>query len=235
MSIDCSQLHLEPGSFLGDSNPHSALAVRYLEQVMTGARGDALALLRDAFEAGTSIRDIYVDVFQGVLYEIGRLWDENRISVAHEHLCAVAVEVAMAHFLPHVCSSARTGMRMVAACVPGERHSIGARMVADFFEMAGWDSTYLGADIPTESVARLVLESGASLVALSASTDSSVAAVAEAVDRLRAELPADIIILVGGRPFQRNPELVRQTGADGTAARADQVLELVHSLRGGPR
>ena len=41
---------------------------------------------------------------------------------------------------------------MVATCIGGELHEIGIRMVADFFEMEGWDTYYLGANTPADAV-----------------------------------------------------------------------------------
>ena len=39
---------------------------------------------------GISVKDIYLHVFQSSLYEIGRLWQENKITVAQEHYCQYA-------------------------------------------------------------------------------------------------------------------------------------------------
>jgi hypothetical protein len=37
----------------------------------------------------------------------------------------------------------------VAACVSGELHEIGVRMLCDLLEMEGWNTIYLGANVPT--------------------------------------------------------------------------------------
>ena len=44
---------------------------------------------------------------------------------------------------------------------------IGARMVADFFEMEGWDTCFLGANTPKESIIETIRAQKADLVALS--------------------------------------------------------------------
>ena len=56
---------------------------------------------------------------------------------------------------------------MVAACAGEELHEIGIRMVADFFEMEGWDVYYTGANIPAKSILDAVKEQKADVVALS--------------------------------------------------------------------
>ena len=57
---------------------------------------------------------------------------------------------------------------MVAACAASELHEIGVRMAADFFEMEGWDTFYLGANTPAESVIRTLVERKADVLAVSA-------------------------------------------------------------------
>lgn len=38
------------------------------------------------------------------------------------------------------------------------QHEIGMRMVADFFEMEGWDTYYLGANTPTRSILQTIVD-----------------------------------------------------------------------------
>ena len=104
----------------------------------------------DAIQHGTSVHDIYLHVFQRSQYEVGRLWQTNQISVGQEHLCTAATQLIMSQLYPLIFGTERKNRRIVAACVGGDLHEIGIRMVADFFEMDGWDTFYLGADVPTD-------------------------------------------------------------------------------------
>ena len=113
-------------------------------------------MILQAVEQGSPVKDIYQRVFQPTQHEIGRLWQTNQISVAQEHYCTAATQLAMAQLYPYTFSAERSGRRLVAACVSGELHEIGARIVADLFEMAGWDTYYLGANTPTRSAWRTI-------------------------------------------------------------------------------
>ena len=44
------------------------------------------------------------------------------------------------------------------ACVAGETHEIGTRMVADLLELAGWDTIYLGGNVPISDVVQVLVE-----------------------------------------------------------------------------
>ncbi|MGB9201042.1 cobalamin B12-binding domain-containing protein [Methanobacterium sp.] len=58
----------------------------------------------------------------------------------------------MTQLYPHIFQSEKNGHKLVATCVNGEIHEMGIHIVSDLFEIEGWDTYYLGADIPTESI-----------------------------------------------------------------------------------
>ena len=179
----------------------------------------------EAVEGGVSVRDVYLHVFQPSQYEIGRLWQLNRISVAQEHFCTAATQLIMGQLYERIFSSERIGYSLVATCVTGDLHEIGIRMISDFFEMEGWDTYYLGANAPTVDVVRAVSERRADLVAVSATMTFHVRKVRELVAAIRACEPcADTKVLVGGYPFNVAPGLWKEIGADGVARDAAEAV-----------
>jgi methanogenic corrinoid protein MtbC1 len=83
-----------------NQSPHgsaSALRIEYLDNILTGKRNDALNLILDAFHSGYPIPGIYMDIFQESLYEIGRLWESNKITVADEHLGTAITQFVMSN------------------------------------------------------------------------------------------------------------------------------------------
>jgi methanogenic corrinoid protein MtbC1 len=136
-------------SYIEPGDPFAELATRYLDTLLAGDRQAASALILEAVSAGASVRDIYLLVFQRSQHEIGRRWQLNEMSVAEEHFCTAATQLIMSQLYPQIFSTARRNRKLVAACVGGDLHEIGVRMVADFFEMDGWDTYYVGANMPT--------------------------------------------------------------------------------------
>ncbi len=205
--------------------PLHAMATDFLAALRSGDRHGAGNLVLDAVNTGrVPVRDIYLDVFRTSQYEVGRLWSEGKLSVAEEHYCTAATQLIMSQLYPHVFSTARRGKTLVAASVAGELHELPIRMVADFFEMAGWDTYYLGANTPARDVASMVQERKADVVAISATMVRHVDAVKDVVDALRATSAPKI--MVGGWPFTRDPGLWQHVGADGYAENAQDAVEL---------
>ena len=128
-------------------------------------------------------------------------------------------------------------MSWVAASVEGELHELGIRMVSDFLEMEGWDTHYLGAGNPLPGLIESLAERKADALALSATMTLHVGRV-EAVVRAVRERPEfdRLPVLVGGLPFNLDPELWRKVGADGTApdasAAVGEVLRLMEGRHG---
>jgi len=220
----------EPSHLVGD-DPLAMLARGYLDAVLRGERRSAGSLISEAVAHGTPVADIYLRVFQPVLYEIGRLWQANEISVAQEHYCSAATQLIMSQLYPLIFNGERHGETLVAAGVAGDLHEIGLRTVADFFEMGGWNSYYLGANVPVPDLLRLLVDKHAHVLALSATMGFNVGTVRETIKTVRrAQECKNVLILVGGYPFNITGDLWRKVGADGYAPDAAGALALAEDL-----
>ena len=201
----------------------------YLDAVLAGDRRRAVAAVDRARAEGVAHRDIYLGVFQPALREVGRLWEENRIGVADEHLATAITQAAMARLYDDLFAAAGgEGRLLVAACADVERHELGLRMICDLLELEGWDTVFLGATTPVESLVEMVATRRPAVVALSASIAPHLARVREAIRAIRERMGADApLIAVGGRPFLDDPGLAARVGADLTARDAVEAVELL--------
>jgi methanogenic corrinoid protein MtbC1 len=214
------------------TRPWSEWADRYLGLLLDRERQAASRFVDGLVEQGVDVRDIYLKVFQASQREIGRLWQTNQVTVAQEHYCTAATQQIMSRLYPHIFTSTPGERKMVMACASAELHEIGARMVADFFEMAGWDTYYLGANMPVESILSEIGDVGADLLGISVALPDKIPLTAEIVDQVHgAAFDRPVKVLVGGRPFNVDPELWAKVGADGYApdaraavARADALV-----------
>jgi len=202
---------------------------RYLQALLTGSRREAFGVIEQARVSGLGIRPLYLEVFQPAMREIGRLWQENRITVADEHLATAITQAAMARLYEDLFrATGDAGPLLVAACADQERHELGLRMICDVLEMEGWDTVFLGASVPVEDLVRMVRFRRPQVVALSASIAPHVARVREAIDAIREGQSGDgPLIAVGGRAFADDPTLAQRLGADLTASDAGEAAEIL--------
>jgi methanogenic corrinoid protein MtbC1 len=155
------------------------------------------------------VPELHLNVLQPAQYEIGRLWQENRISVAQEHLATAITQFALAHLYRHLPRDPANGRTVLVACVEGDLHEVGARVGSDFLEMAGFDVRFLGANVPTDSLVRMVREHPPDLLALSVTMTYHLPALRDALARVRAVAPR-LPLAVGGLAFSWAPGLERE-------------------------
>lgn len=205
----------------------------YQDAVLAGDRRRAFGVVDDARAAGLGVRDLYVDVFQPALREVGRMWQENRITVADEHLATTITQAAMSRLYDDLFAAVRPSKRLlVAACADAERHEVGLRMVCDLLEMEGWDTLFLGATVPVEDLVETVRRRRPDVVALSASIAPHLPRVREAIRAIRDAVPGPPLIAVGGRPFLADPGLAERLGADLTAKDAAEAARRFQEVLG---
>ena len=210
-------------SHLEGTAPLDVLAREYLAALLRGDRHAASRLILAAVDGGTPVKDIYLQVFERVQHELGRLWQSNYIGVAQEHYCTACTQQIMSQLYPRIFSAEKKGLRLVAACVGGDLHEIGLRMVADFFELEGWDTFFLGANTPISGTLQQVADRTPHVLAISATMSLHVQAVADLIAATRAT-PNPPHILVGGAPFNSMPDLWKDVGADGSARDAAEAI-----------
>jgi methanogenic corrinoid protein MtbC1 len=218
-------------SFVDDEKPLVKLLEQYLELLLKGDRHSAGKMIIEAVDNGINVKDIYLHVFQSSLYEIGRLWQENKITVAQEHYCTAATQLIMSQLYPYISKSDKGDKVLVATSVSRELHEIGVRMVADFFEMDGWNTFYLGANTPTESIIETIISKRADLVLISATISSHIGEVMDLIRTIHSCVECrDPKIIVGGYPFRVDNDLWKKVGADGQAVDAETAVEMAEKL-----
>jgi methanogenic corrinoid protein MtbC1 len=231
--VHAKQAPTVPPGFLHDQAPLYTMAKRYLSALLEGKRHVASEIVLNAVSQGVEVRDIYLYIFQPVQYEVGRLWQTNQISVAQEHYCTAATQLIMSQLYPHIFRTERAGHTLVATCIGGELHELGVRMVADFFEMEGWDTYYLGANTPAESILQTLAERQADILGISATITFHVSDVERLIGRIRtSDTDQNVQILVGGYPFNTASSLWQQVGADGHARDAQEAIALANRMVG---
>lgn len=200
----------------------------YLAAIRAGDRHRALDAIERPRHSGFDLRAIYLDVLQPALREVGRLWQENEMSVAEEHLATAITTSAMLRLSAEIDFSSSPRPTLIAACVGPERHEIGLRMLCDFLDIEGWDTIFLGSAVPRDDLVEMIHHRRPRVVALSTTLEPHIPALRETIAAIRADGRSDRpLILAGGRPFLDRPELAREVGADFTARDAAEAVALL--------
>lgn len=171
---------------------------RYVTMQLAGDRRAALRFIDESLSAGISAAEVSSHIVAAAQREIGRLWQENRISIAQEHMATAISQVVLAHIFRHAEYRPRVGKKVLVACVPGEHHDFPARLLADELDLAGYDVRFLGSDVPLEALLRMIATEEPHLVALSVTMLFNLQSLRETVRAVRAQLGPTPPISVGG-------------------------------------
>ena len=173
----------------------------YLTYLLDGDKNNCHRILISLIESEMDVREIYLRLIQDSMYKVGDLWEFNKISVATEHMATSITESLMALFYPLIFSSERTGKSAVISCVANEYHQIGGRMVADIFELNGWDGYFIGANSPITDMLDIISQKQPDLVGLSLSIYFRLPELAKTIESIT-EIYPDLRLLIGGQAFR---------------------------------
>ncbi len=160
--------------------------------------------------------------------QVGRLWQEDRISVADEHLATALAESTLAALYPEFAWPV-FGPRAIVACTEGERHQFGARMAADLLALDGWNVAFLGADVPSEALLERARRTQPVFVGLSVCLVFHLPCSRQTIAALRREAP-EVRVLVGGPAAREIPDPA-VFGADACALTADEGVRIARAWK----
>ena len=199
---------------------------RYFEHAVAGRDAEAVGHVLALADAGWSVPELLLGVIAPAQDELGRLWERGALSVAQEHMATAVTHLAMYSLYPRLFEVERVGHTLVAATPPGDRHSVGLRMVADLLQHRGWDVQYVGTSCPVDDIIDAVVDAGATLLLLGASMTCHLPGLQRALGHIRADRRTDgLTVMVGGRPFRDAPALRSWVAADLVAAHAHEAVE----------
>jgi methanogenic corrinoid protein MtbC1 len=205
----------------------TGLLESYLERQLAGDRRGIVDLVKGALDTGMSVGALH-EVLRGAQHEIGRLWQENRISVAEEHMATAITQLALAYLYPRMPRRDANGKKVLVACVQGETHEMGARMGADLLEMSGFDVRFLGADVPVDSLESAAAAFAPDVIVLSVVLDAHLPALDEAVAKLRGRAA---LLAAAGPAIEARPDRALSLGVTLLTGRGEEaVLQTLHML-----
>jgi methanogenic corrinoid protein MtbC1 len=228
--------HAHPGGAAPTPGTLPASEVQAFTQLVMarddGAIERQLVLLR---ERGVSVETLFVDLLAPAARHLGALWEDDRC-----HFGDVTVGLGRLQQIMRSLSSAFGtavhapvgGRRALLMPAPGEQHTFGLSMVAEFFGRAGWEVVGL-MDPAAGHYRDRVKDEWFDLVGLSAGSTTRLEAMAECIATVRQQSHnRAVALLVGGPLFLVHPELVERLGADGVVTDGRQAPMLAERLMG---
>jgi len=204
----------------------------FMQAILLGDRRAATTIAVEQLRAGASLLEVYQDVIVAAITLIGQLWETNRITVADEHTATEVIKHVVARVYEEaVLDAPPVRGKAILTGVPGEHHQLGARMVADLWELLGLKVRYLGTDLPVANVVATIEQEKPRLVGVSVTLAANVGEAVRLISAIRERWSErELAIIIGGRGFAHLPAAFFQT--HGVQARAADLKQAVALARG---
>ena len=199
---------------------------RLRERMLAGDAAGSWQVVEAAMASGVEPVDVYVEILAPALYGIGSGWQAGTIPIEREHLASSVAAAIVGRMGPRFRRRGRHLGSVIIAMPVGERHGLGAAMLADIVADAGYEVLNVGPDTPP-----------ASLAAAIRSRDDLRAVVVSVVDAARLPAGARLIaaartanghvpIIAGGFAIP-DPQTASRIGADAWAADPRRLPDLI--------
>jgi methanogenic corrinoid protein MtbC1 len=182
----------------------TALDVQALERILFRASGMGTLPASEMCER----------VLLPVLREIGKRWEEKRLSVAAEHFGSAIVRARLLALLASEARHRLGAQKVICACPEGELHEGGLLAFAVHAAGSGLEVLYLGANTPVDEILATAEATGARIVALSLTRPLRKPQLGKLVSRLSAWKAGggERRVFLGGSAAEREQERLRQAG-----------------------
>ena len=184
-------------------------------------------------ERGASVEAICVDLLAPAARRLGEMWDRDEcdfidVTMGLWRLQEVMREISARS--PALLPLALQSRSALFSPMPGDIHNFGTQMIEEVFARAGLQSEAMVKPERRELLDR-VARTPFDLVGLTLTRDCPSAALGNLIRAIRGvSANPHISVIVGGRVVNENPEIVEESGADGTSSDALGALQLAEQL-----
>ena len=203
--------------------------VRSLVRVLLSGDNESKvsAFVAGVLGRGASIEQVYLQLFQPAARYIGELWCDDLCSFVDVTLAIGTLQRMLRTLGPDFQRNSRAtdgGRQALLVPLPGDQHTFGLTMVAEFFRRAGW-SVWSTPFVSRDGLCDAVQKGWFAVAGFSASCEERLDELSAVIQQIRRESCNSALgILVGGPLFVAHPEYVARVGADAMGADATQAL-----------
>ena len=204
--------------------------VRQFADMCTGSEPEKLdEHVTDLLAQGVSLESVFLFLLAPVARYLGDRWLSDEVSFVDVHLglCRLHQLICECETIGYRAEKASlAGESILLTCAPGENHTFGVTMVADFFRRYGWQVSNL-CGLDTDFLLARLASTQYSAVGFSLHNEYNYLALKEIIAKVKAEsINKNLIIMVGGDYFIRNPGKVKPIGAEIFATDGRQAVML---------
>ena len=206
------------------------ILARYLEPLLRGDRRACRSVIEEALQSGIPANSVYVDIVWPVMLEIEKLLRADKITPVQEHLATRVNRTIVDQLQNKLPRRPRRNKKIVVCCAPEELQELGAQIMTDLFESAGWEVRFLGGGLTNDDVLAFINEYAPAILSIHGTAPKQAPEVRRLIDTIKSvNAWPDMRIMVSGGLFARAEGLWQEMEADLYASTPVEALELAAS------
>lgn len=177
-----------------------------------------------------SVVDLYEMVLTPALANVIEEYAADEDLIWREHVRSAIIRTIIEQSYPYVLEQQKNAEakenKVIVMCPEFEEHELGARMVADFFRLEGYDTTFIGARTPIGTVLKAIDVVKPTYLVISVTGFYNLLSVKRTIQAIKDAGNEDLVFVIGGRAISANPAAAMELGADKLLESFDAIKNL---------
>lgn len=174
-------------------------------------------------QKGMSVEMVYLDLLAPAAKHMGDLWLDDRCDFTEVTVGLGRLQLLLQELSPAFGGEVQfpaNARRILLMPAPGDQHTFGLSMVAEFFGRSGWEVASGNITSPTNAV-DMARSEWFDVIGFSVGSETRLDWLKDCITTVRqVSRNKNVGVMVGGPVFLENPEYVQTVGADCTAVDA---------------
>ena len=189
--------------------------------------------IRSLLNRAVSVESIYLDLLTPAARELGRMWEDDTASFSEVTVGVGRLQQIMRTLSPSFGAEVdhpADGRRILLVPAPGEQHTFGITIVAEFFRRDGWEVVGGTGEHTLDPVAA-VRQEWFDVIGISVGVEARLDWLKSAIATIRnSSRNKGIGVMVGGPIFVAHPERADEVGADALAPDGREAPHMAEQL-----
>ncbi|MEJ6800203.1 MAG: MerR family transcriptional regulator [Crocinitomicaceae bacterium] len=163
-SLKDDEIKTKANNLLKDKNSSDSKEINALTQSIIKLDTSEIEKILEKEYQEKGILRLYKETITPLLIRMGELWQLSTLNISHEHLFSNTLRKFIIVKTDEVKAEKQLNKSVLIFLTKGEHHEIPILFYNYFLKSFGWDSIYLGANVPTEDLRLAIIQKNPDLV-----------------------------------------------------------------------
>ena len=209
-SLKDDEITTKANNLLEDKNASESKEINALIQSIIKLETSEIERILEKGYQEKGILRLYKETITPLLIRMGELWQLSTLNISHEHLFSNTLRKFIIVKTDEVKAEKQLNKSVLIFLTKGEHHEIPILFYNYFLKSFGWDSIYLGANVPTEDLRLAIIQKNPDLVFTSMIIHVTGDRFHRNLDSLLEIIPEKKLCLSTTKPIKNKDELYPQ-------------------------